>query len=1278
MRRNPSDYERAVEWTREAAQSLASMPPPTPGQADDAGLASGTWSPVVGYTMYGDDAPVEAHMAAISAMRLHSKTQLDRGQWETAYNAIKREYERATGKDAERVQKPEHKVYVVFHGTPTGAYRIDPKFIAAGEKESYYKEIPAGLWVHIPTKYDDIKSMVWYGFAPFTNDRYFYDEGRKWVCISKPKAWLRLAANLEFIAPVTAKYILKNAMRWAEQIGEEWPEVMPEFKAPIVYRSPDVDEKVVLEIHAEPYKGMPPGIWIDTPWRKDYRGFSDGIDASKIKAGRLKGDDGFWRFVHPDAWERFADNLDSLDFPYTAELIRKNAAKWRARIGVEAKAPVAPPKPVVTGSADAGSFAHQTEKPIKWKWDKDNFQVLFYGDDAKDVLDLTRQSRDTASTKSVGGAWYTAVPVINAAEFVEKIKPERPHLSEALKGFVAEWGSIKSSLKQSKERGTAEGGRWEFISGGEPTLKFSMGAKAPRGALNWVTSAGGTIEDGDGQLPYANLARGLAAIERHGGLSELHDELSKRKTKWAASGPSTGRGSQSGVNWSMTIPSGVVRLFMADAKNIAPLISGAVYGRETSGAFEPFIDIPEKKLSSATDEVLTKRYPRLAEALNRAFGGAAMLVEEEAEACRKLAALSGARSGAGDETSYRSSSRDAGAVEYDDIKEADARAEVEATAATLARVFPAGMAPYPYQVIGATFARLSGYRCMIADEPGLGKTIQAIACIALDPGELLPALIVAPASVCGEWQKQIAKWLPRVPQAYLEGESAPLPPEGFKGVVIASWDGMRNRRVGMLTYGFRFFVADEAHKAKNLGATQTQVARLLAIGPSEEELKSLPEGTKGIPHVLFLSGTPVKNTVLDLWPQLSAIQPDAWGKLDKFKKQYAVLTAKGRIEQKIPGYAKMSPMQQDQAAQDFALHEDKALSGLRDRLKCTMIRRLKQDAVRLPPKYRVTVGVRMARDIREEYRQAASEFLAWLEQAVRSKLLALGFDEGTADEDALAAVERALKAEAIVRLGRLREIAGRGKIPAAIRMGQRLARAGEPFLYFCDHAEVVDALAKSLKAAGVRYAIIDGKTTKRKRSEAVEAFQDARTVDALICTTAAKEGLTLTRAAVTLFVEHFWTAADEQQAEDRIHRISQTRPATIAYLHAPSTVDDYMAELVTGKRSLTRDIMGAEEVAEDEEQEERAREAAKDSLLHGMIARLQLNEGSIFATLRDAAQRGGDRGLIAWMDSHRDDVEAAMHAAIYPSGPVLEPEEKVVDDILIRLRSATRTNPRRR
>lgn len=1114
-------YDEAVRWALQSARMLAAMPPPTGREADDRGLSVSTWGPLTKYAMLSPGSTVSTHAAAINHLALHSRTQLNRSDYEAARDAILAEYKR---------------------------YRPESEF---DQEKIYHKD----------------QALVT-----------FHDESE--LFDSNPK-----------------------------------------------YGAKRIKVK--------------PGVWVLLSY--DKRHVANGINRDRVTVG-YDAAQRYWRVLHaPADWDVLAGNLERAGERDAANYIRNNRDIWAAQM----PAAPTPPKRPATGDARQGGV-----DTFNWTWDKDNFRILISAPSSGEQIQLTADAKGAAENRQTAQGWRVSVPVANLEMFANNIAASRPELAEAIRSHLGEWTADKAALRQTKERGVAEGGFWRYKVDGVPSLAFSQTDKAARGALAWGAGVG-KVSGGIVTVLYSDLPRAIEAIKAQGNLPDLVKQLEERARAWR-SDFKVGRGERNGVKWSLSIPGGTLRVYIPNAKGAAETV-GVTADRDGEGWH---IAVREKGIPKVVD-YLASKYPRLAEAINRAFGGAHAIMDEEVERCRKLAALSGVEKNGG----IRS-----GAVEFNEVTDPEARKAVDEVAEALAGAFPKGRQPFPYQVIGATFARMSGYRCLIADEPGLGKTIQAIACLALDGPTLLPALIIAPASVCGAWAQAVADWLPSVPVAWLDKTSTPMPREGWRGVVIASWDAMRTRRVEFLKYGFQFFIADESHKGKDMKSSQTKAARLLALPVDEKTLEEVPDA-KTIPHVLFLSGTPLKNSVLELWPQLSAIDAEGWGKLSKFKAQYDVLTARSNLSKEIPGFDRMSEEQQQEAVYRLTQRKIESMDGLRDRLHCTMIRRLKQDLKFLPPKYRTTVNAPLAGDMRIEYGRASAQFKAWLQNAVRKKLLDLGFDEHTANEDAHAAVARALRAETLVQIGQLREIAGRGKIGAAIRLGKQLSAAGEPFLYFCDHVEVVDALEAALSAAGIRYGVIDGSVTGPKRYKVVDAFQKDKTIDAIICTTAAKEGLTLTRAAVTIFVEHFWTAADEQQAEDRIHRISQTRPATIAYLHAPATIDDFMASLVSGKRNLTRAIMGAEDVSEDDA----AVEAAKSDAVLDFVTRLSASDDAVY----DAQYAAAPAPLRAWMEAHEGEVRDAIREVIYPHGPPLESEEKVLREILTRL-APYRRNPRPR
>ena len=239
--------------------------------------------------------------------------------------------------------------------------------------------------------------------------------------------------------------------------------------------------------------------------------------------------------------------------------------------------------------------------------------------------------------------------------------------------------------------------------------------------------------------------------------------------------------------------------------------------------------------------------------------------------------------------------------------------------------------------------------------------------------------------------------------------------------------------------------------------------------------------------------------------------------------------------------------------------------------KPPMIRRLLEDiAPEIPPKKRSYLYVRPRERARVEYDKADSDFEDWLRKE-KERLLGEGLAE--------ASIERALAAEAFTKMGYLRRLIGEAKVPAAVDWVSRAVRIGEPVVVFCEHQVVLRRLVKSLRSQRIRHAVIEGKTSPKKRQKYIDQFQ-ANRYPVLVCTKAGKEGITLHAARHLLFVERFFTSADEEQAEDRIRRIGQRHATTIWYLHAQGTVDDRLDAIVQAKRRLIRATIRSADTAE--------------------------------------------------------------------------------------------------
>lgn len=480
----------------------------------------------------------------------------------------------------------------------------------------------------------------------------------------------------------------------------------------------------------------------------------------------------------------------------------------------------------------------------------------------------------------------------------------------------------------------------------------------------------------------------------------------------------------------------------------------------------------------------------------------------------------------------------------------------------------------PYQTIGTAFAQLTGYRALIADEPGVGKTAQAIGCLLTAPEQLLPCVIVAPGAVVYNWQKELNMWAPTIP-TYIVKNGAVQIPHSTKGVVILSWDMLAtnttatrktgrvdkagNEVVEKVITGWpvldqlkgwaKCAIFDESHYMKNIGVQRTDAALMLA---------------RLTPHVLLLSGTPIENKPWEAWTQLHAVDPQAWSDYKAFIARYAETDRWGAF---------LAPRNETE---------------LRDKIAPYTIRRRKAQVLKdLPPLTRVYVNVDMPKTAWTEYARVSAEFDSWLSKEYRQRLERAQAREGLdpndkeAQAEVSARIEAAMAAEALTQSSQLRAVLARGKIPAIITKVGDLLEQGQPVVVFLDHIDgALDELSAALTKKKIRHGTIQGGMTDKAKHNAVQDFQGGK-YDVLLLSQAGREGITLTRASNMIMAEYFWTPGRMEQAEGRLHRQGQTNPVTIWYMHVNGTYDDKMRNLLESKAVMVSAIMGSDEVASE-------------------------------------------------------------------------------------------------
>ena len=450
------------------------------------------------------------------------------------------------------------------------------------------------------------------------------------------------------------------------------------------------------------------------------------------------------------------------------------------------------------------------------------------------------------------------------------------------------------------------------------------------------------------------------------------------------------------------------------------------------------------------------------------------------------------------------------------IDEADSKDMAEA----LAEVFPEGRELYPFQYVGVQFAQMAGGRCLIGDDMGVGKTIQAIAHIALNES-LLPAIVVCPGSVKYNWEKEVKSWLPFHQVHVVEGRKGDLPDAN---VYVCNYDLVSYRENQLLDLGANIVVLDESHYIKNNKAKRTE---------------STVEVAKHSQSVICLSGTAITNRPNEFFTTLNLLRPEDFPSFFTYGKRYC------------NGH-------QTRFGWDFtgASHTDELHARTRD----FTIRRLKTEVLtELPDKvrtlYDVDIGKKGVAQYESLLRRWEEDYAAY---AASGRPLPAGF--------------------ALNMLTDLRHEVGRLKVESAVEyLREYREQTGKPLVVFAHHKDVLGGIKEALqqdKNMAWRIGAIVGEMPAHARQQTVESFQ-AGNLDVVLCSTvAAKEGITLTAADTTVFVEREWVPGWEEQAEDRVNRIGQeSQSVSAVYLTARDTIDEMFNTVVEAKRAIVKAVL---------------------------------------------------------------------------------------------------------
>lgn len=420
---------------------------------------------------------------------------------------------------------------------------------------------------------------------------------------------------------------------------------------------------------------------------------------------------------------------------------------------------------------------------------------------------------------------------------------------------------------------------------------------------------------------------------------------------------------------------------------------------------------------------------------------------------------------------------------------------------------------------------------LIADEQGLGKTVQALATV--EAVNAFPTTIVVPTSVRLNWQREAAKWLPHRTVAIAYGTN-PKPLEA--DITIVGWDTLHAWEPALNPFAVIF---DEAHLAKNGQARRTQSAIVLADRAREQG-----------GFALALTGTPVLNRVGELMAQLRLI-----GRLNEFGGPRGFKTT-------------------------YKAPESRPLLNRQLRARCFVRRRKADVLTELPPKRYAQLIIEGDPRVMDKYRKAEEDIVNYLSDIVRTAALESGLGSEAARR---AAGEKALRAQAaqhLVAITTLKQIAVDAKRHAIHQWLQDFTESGNKVVVFGWHRAAVDWIADNY-AAGCK---IQGGMADADKQANIDRFQTSDDQQVIACSIrAAGVGITLTAASDVLFIEQGWNPADQDQAADRCHRIGQTDSVTVYTALCAETIDEDIYELIERKRTVVNAITDGQAPDQDDE-----------------------------------------------------------------------------------------------
>lgn len=463
-----------------------------------------------------------------------------------------------------------------------------------------------------------------------------------------------------------------------------------------------------------------------------------------------------------------------------------------------------------------------------------------------------------------------------------------------------------------------------------------------------------------------------------------------------------------------------------------------------------------------------------------------------------------------------------------------------------------GIPLYPFQEKGVAFIEANKGRALIGDEMGLGKTVQALAYLQLH-SNLRPAVIIVPASLKLNWEREINRWLTDNQKTEIISGKEIHTLNKDTDIFIINYDILPEWQSTLSKLQPKILITDECHYYKNNKALRTKAVMKLG---------------KSCNHIIALSGTPIVNRPIEILNAVSLIDPQLFPNRWHFLMRYCGA--------KNNGYG-----------WDFTGSSN--TKELHEKLtKSIMIRRLKKDVLQdLPEKTKSFVPIKL--NNKKEYQAAESNFIRYIKNNIETdfKQQLVGFmekyniesiDFGSYELEKIKA-EKASKINILTEIEGLKQLAVEGKIKGVIDWIKDFLESGKKLVVFTTHKFTIDKLYNEFKNMSVK---VDGSVIGTKRQKAVDYFQNDSSIRLFFGNIkAAGVGITLTAASSVAIVEYPWTPGELEQAIDRVHRIGQKYPVNAYLLMALNTIEERIAHLLDKKQVVLNAVLDGQDTQEE-------------------------------------------------------------------------------------------------